>query len=570
MNLLTLFFSRISFILILWFSFSNLLVNSFTIKNHNLAQNRDRLYARQTLVRDEPLKNWQLQPPPSVPNGPSCSYQILSHTFASSYAKDAIVPYYPPSDCGEIGSWAAVIFNLTVTSKGHQYDRLASLFLGETEIWRTSTSEPLPQGIYWSVTRDVTKYMPLLMASSTNLVMRLENILDQSLGLDGAFEVTIVATYYQPTTEFPTPPTPHMIIPFQGGRVHSNDSDTSFLRIPANTASAYVEIFATGGANEEFWYANVDDKAKDMIDPQHKAGITGKGCFREVQLWIDGRLAGVAFPFPVIYTGGLVLTLWRPMTSFGALETPTYNVDITPWLPLLTDDQYHNFTITVEGQGMNNTINSEWVLSANMAVRLDPSGRRTTGRMRYHKTDPYKDATPTVIEGNKVQIETTGKRVLSISSIIQTGSSSPQIVTFEQELSFSNTQIWGTAGSTEVIAQSTSGTSKATYGTQVKFFDQYQWPLNVRLHSSQQGLTGAVDLSYKRQHVDPLTLLLTRTNYAQSAQGNLNKVNGQITGGPAKHSVNLYFGNSRNQEYSRQVSVENNQVLYDQMGGNMI
>lgn len=33
-------------------------------------------------------------------------------------------------------------------------------------------------------------------------------------------------------------------------------------------------------------YANVDDRAKEMIDPSKQAGLIGKGSFREVQLWI--------------------------------------------------------------------------------------------------------------------------------------------------------------------------------------------------------------------------------------------------------------------------------------------
>lgn len=32
----------------------------------------------------------------------------------------------------------------------------------------------------------------------------------------------------------------------------------------------------------------------------------GYSPFREVQLFIDGMLAGVAWPFPVIFTGGVV------------------------------------------------------------------------------------------------------------------------------------------------------------------------------------------------------------------------------------------------------------------------
>lgn len=34
--------------------------------------------------------------------------------------------------------------------------------------------------------------------------------------------------------------------------------------------------------------------------------LYGYSPFREIQLFVDGMLAGVAWPFPVIFTGGVV------------------------------------------------------------------------------------------------------------------------------------------------------------------------------------------------------------------------------------------------------------------------
>lgn len=55
-------------------------------------------------------------------------------------------------------------------------------------------------------------------------------------------------------------------------------------------------------------YFNIPDKyLGDLPD-----GTTyGKGSFREVRLLVDGQLAGVAFPYSVIYTGGFVPAAWR-------------------------------------------------------------------------------------------------------------------------------------------------------------------------------------------------------------------------------------------------------------------
>jgi len=51
--------------------------------------------------------------------------------------------YTPPTNC----SFNRVVLNLTVTVAGVQFDRLGEMYLGDTEIWRTSTAEPTLNGI---------------------------------------------------------------------------------------------------------------------------------------------------------------------------------------------------------------------------------------------------------------------------------------------------------------------------------------------------------------------------------------------------------------------------------------
>lgn len=58
-------------------------------------------------------------------------------------------------------------------------------------------------------------------------------------------------------------------------------------------------------------------------------GLYGYSPLREVQLLIDGMLAGVAWPFPTIFTGGVVPGLWRPIVGIEAFDLKEYEVDIT-------------------------------------------------------------------------------------------------------------------------------------------------------------------------------------------------------------------------------------------------
>ena len=97
----------------------------------------------------------------------------------------------------------------------------------------------------------------------------------------------------------------------------------------------------------QFWWSNVP---QSEINTFPKYGqLLGYSPFREVQLFIDGMLAGVAWPFPIIFTGGVVPGLWRPIVGIDAFDLKEDEIDITSWLPLLCDGSPHNFTIRVSG-----------------------------------------------------------------------------------------------------------------------------------------------------------------------------------------------------------------------------
>lgn len=59
---------------------------------------------------------------------------------------------YEPPKC----DFDTVRMNLTVTSKGRQYDRLALMYLGEIEVFRTSTAEPTKDRIVWTYIKDMS------------------------------------------------------------------------------------------------------------------------------------------------------------------------------------------------------------------------------------------------------------------------------------------------------------------------------------------------------------------------------------------------------------------------------
>lgn len=349
-----------------------------------------------------PLIDLQVFAPPATPkNGKRCSVTLLQHSFGDgSYNAPAVVAYTPPTDpaCGEVGKWAAISLNLSVYSIGTQYDRLSAIYLSHSEIWRSSSAEPTKTGTIWNTLKDVTHFTPLF-AKPGDLMMDFSNIIAPDLLLDGVFDVVLTATFYAPTKSFPAAVTSDVIIPLS----NLNDTLPNFFTIaddiggvtavvlPDTAVSAYVEVFCSGNSAEEFWYLNTPDEF--LQDFPGSTGLVGKGPFREVQVLVDGRLSGVIWPYPVIYTGGITPSNWRPLTSYGAYDQPTYWVDITPFIPVLLDkNTNHTVTLRVVGQGTTApSFNSNWFVSGSIHVRTGST--KTTGKITSYSAPKLRIST---------------------------------------------------------------------------------------------------------------------------------------------------------------------------------
>ena len=116
----------------------------------------------------QPLENLQVHHPPLVSKrARRCTLTLLEHSFAFSYCacissiwslslrvreltlssspdEPAVTSFEPPVNCGPPGSWSSVVLNLTVTSNGTQFDRLASISLAHVE---SAFLSPLTPGV---------------------------------------------------------------------------------------------------------------------------------------------------------------------------------------------------------------------------------------------------------------------------------------------------------------------------------------------------------------------------------------------------------------------------------------
>ncbi|KAI0093522.1 peptide-N4-(N-acetyl-beta-glucosaminyl)asparagine amidase A [Irpex rosettiformis] len=472
------------------------------------------------------LVDFQVTQPLTLPkDAKQCTVKILERTFAFSYGSPEVVQYTPPiaSDCGPAGSWAGISLNFTVTSNGSvkvsslsvyydaktslfrtQYDRLGIFTLDHVEIWRTSTPEPTRgDGIIWTYLKDVSHYSPLFAKPGT-FVLQLDNLIQT--GLDGEYATTLHATFYASSERHPPATHADLIVPIT--TLADNSGDVASVppvfslgvTLPRNIASVVAEITPSGNGNEEFWSMNVPDKYLGDLPND----ITfGKGPFREVRLLVDGQVAGIIFPYLVVFTGGIAPTLWRPIAAYAALDLPTYYIDLTPFIPILADGKPHNISLDVLSAESDHSINQNWYVTANLQVTLDSSSNPTTGKMVLYSVGPYAHASTTgsVRSDGTVDFTVTATRDLRIESQIRTGSGAETHVVWTQSLSYSNAHTYAKNATVQMLSQSSSGKFLSTHNGSPALADTFSFPAAVNFtyfDSTLTNWTTSIDHSYNR------------------------------------------------------------------------
>ena len=218
--------------------------------------------------------------------------------------------------------------------------------------------------------------------------MELDNIYDSVF--TGAYNVTITALYYN--DHEPLKPA-DLILPISTQSSSQNESSvislpdgnaTVSFTLPPNVERAVVSILASGNGAEEFWYTNVPTEYADTFN---NTAIYGYSPFREVQLLIDGELAGVSWPFPIVFTGGISPGLWVPIVGIDTYDLPSSEIDVSPWLGVLCDGRSHVFELKVVGydsETVVGTVGSNWWISGAVFLWVDGQGNQTTGTVSIY------------------------------------------------------------------------------------------------------------------------------------------------------------------------------------------
>jgi hypothetical protein len=448
-----------------------------------------------------------------------------------------------------------VTFNFSVVAAGRQYDRLGIMYFNDTEVFRTSTAEPTARGIYWSYTKDMSNYLALFKQPQ-KIIFDLGNLVNDIY--TASLNATLTATFF---TEADTPRAADLILPVSARQSATNgssvftipgDNATNTLSLPRNVERAVFTIASCGQQAEEFWWGNVFSSQVDTFSA-YDTTLYGYSPWRELQLYIDGMLAGVAWPFPVIFTGGVVPGFWRPIVGIDAYDLREDEIDITPFLPLLCDGSDHTFEMRVVGinddghnrGSISDTVGAYWLVSGKIFIWENPDGSVTKGSApRGSYPHPAITLTSTIgktSNGSNATLDYSIEvsRTLSISSTIKTSKGSKR-ATWDQNLKFSSTGSLTNEGNTELNIQHTSGTDISSSG----YAKSFSYPLWVNESyiptpgSQSFALVAAMDrgksVTIVGQSVFPQGLSLTKyagssSNTRQNGTAVYTSIEGQAT-----------------------------------------
>ncbi|KAK1991417.1 hypothetical protein LX36DRAFT_348424 [Colletotrichum falcatum] len=400
------------------------------------------------------LDTFQVAEPVLLPSGAAAgdavTMTLMEHQFANSYGAPFVGSYVPPDL-----EFDHVVINFTVEVRGRQFDRWGGVYLGDVNIFSTSTAEPTANGITWTWLKDSTAYLSLWRQPQT-LIFQLDNVVTDVY--TGLLNSTLTATFFSSPVQSGGQAPADLVLPVSAGKspaaasfwTYPEEDATASLRFPRNVNRAVFASSVKAQGNEEFWWSNVPQSAVDAFAPDVGA-YPGYSPFREVQVLIDGRLAGVHWPYPVIFTGGVVPQLHRPIVGIDAFDLRDHEIDISPWLPLLCDGSNHTIGIRVVGlvddgeasASLSNTTGSSWYLVGKVFLWLDDEGSVTTGVV-----GPAADGGPTIDFSQTLTRNATGfnstlqyavavRRDLSITSRLSTQRGNGT-ATWTQSLSYSN------------------------------------------------------------------------------------------------------------------------------------
>ena len=420
------------------------------------------------------------EPTVGRPSTAPCIVSLFENQQFADYSAKPI-SYAPPAECA--GNWAKVVLTVDFTvTAGRQFDRTASLYLGNANIYFGSTAEPRRTlSPSWHIERDVTDLSATFRIAQSGQAI-VYNVVDSRY--TGIIYGTARLLFYPADARNPAPVVPDVVIPVSGAN-SPYELDTTASQVtatfnaPRNVERAYLDVIAQSQSNDEFWYLCVPN------DAANKLQSCGNTSFRETEVMIDGKAAGVAPVYPWIYTGGIDPYLWEPITGVQTLNFKPYRVDLTPFAGVLSDGNPHQVSVSVFNA------NSYFVASANLLLYTDHFRAKIEGRLVENTlsaapTPSVKETLSTDSAGNTTGVVVVDSaRSFTTRGYVNTSHGHVE-TTVEQKVDFNSTQTFNVGSNflQDVVQTSTVQSKTSIKSANLTFVTEKQTSFPLTLNYS--------------------------------------------------------------------------------------
>lgn len=481
------------------------------------AQSTNRQIGTQFEVTADPVVPRPREQPCVVP-------LFANYQFAFFSESTQTFEFAPPGNCS--GPWEKVVFEADFSENGGtQFDRTASLYLANANLYFGTTPEPLAVLTnYWHVERDITDYSALLAGPQQGTIVLANCTTDcpppYNTYLNGVFTVSADLEFYPAASggaensgerNDQLERMPDQVLPLTqsngSGGVNlpatlssPTDQLSTTFTLPTNTERAYLDVISQSQSDDEQWYACFPN---DLANINEVYGC-GNTDFRESEITIDGEPAGIAPISPWVFTGFLP-DEWVPIPGAQTLEFVPYRVNLTPFASLLSDGQPHTIALSVFND------DSYFSVAASLLLYLDAGSTQITGKLtRNTLTSPNPVVTENLQGTSTVTgtINVTSERDFTIAGYVNTSHGKVSTsVTQHQNFSGTQTIDFDTVNftvldqNTAVDTNVTSATTVASDNGTVVTHDLFSFPINLDLsypvNSAPFGYTVTTAQKYK-------------------------------------------------------------------------
>jgi hypothetical protein len=461
-------------------------ITLFVIPTIAPAQSTHRQIGTQFEVTADPVIPRPHEQPCVVPLFSSFTFAFFSDTTQT-------FPFTPPTTCS--GPWKKVVLNVDYSENGGaQFDRTATIFFGNTNVYFGTTPEPLAVLTNtWHVERDLTDYSSLLAMPQTGTIVLANCTTDcppPFNTLNGVFTVNASLEFY------PADPSDHdrrgipdMVLPLtqsngSGGfnlpaflDLPTDQFSTTFT-LPTNIERAYLDVVSQSQSTDEQWYGCFPNDLS-AINEVYGCGNTD---FRETEITIDGQPAGIAPVSPWVYTGFLP-DMWLPSPGIQTLNFVPYRVNLTPFASLLSDGNPHTVSLSLFN---DDNFFSE---TASLLLFLDKGSSQVTGAVVKNTLAP---PAPVVTEDLHGTSTVTGKigvvsnRTFTIAGYVNThhgkvftSVAEHQDFASTQAIDFDTVNFTILNQKTTVENKVSSVTTVSNHGNTVTTQSNYSFPITV-------------------------------------------------------------------------------------------